>query len=608
MYKISKNIISFIILSLVFTILFAFTIKDDEEYVSNYLLELNYSLIKLDQAGDNFNRNIITADSIQKVFLKAREDYKKAEFLLAFYHPEYISGNINGAPLLHLEIENSRPIISNPVGFQVLDELIFSDEIASQKNEIANLTRRLKDNFAKLYDDIKSESYDYNLNIVAMRLQLVRIFALGITGFDTPGSINAKQDAISSIEGMRFFFNERYHQNLDKQKVEGINLLFNESIQFLSSQNSFEQIDRFTFLRKYLNPLYKELESVQGTVDVKLLSNLTSWNSKSKSIFGSDFLDPYYFTSLKKEDDSNELRTLGEKLFFDTVLSNDSAISCASCHSPQKAFTDGNAKSESNVLGKTVLRNSPTLLNAVFADRYFYDLRAFTLEQQVEHVIFNNEEFNTSYASILEKLNKKTEYKTLFKKTFGSKNITRQDFAKALASYVLSLQSFNSSFDKLVKGESIENEEGIKNGFNLFMGKANCATCHFPPTFSGLVPPFFRENESEILGVLQNPTSNFLDEDQGRSVNQIGTENSWIFEKSFKTVTLRNVELTAPYFHNGAFQTLEEVIDFYNDGGGQGKGIFVQNQTLPSDKLELKDNEKKDLILFMKSLSDNSYQ
>ena len=128
-------------------------------------------------------------------------------------------------------------------------------------------------------------------------------------------------------------------------------------------------------------------------------------------------------------------------------------MSCASCHDPNKGFSDGMAKSASSVSGETVQRNSPTLLNAVYADRYFYDLRAFTLEQQAEHVIFNDKEFNTAYEEILVKLKSSAAYKSQFVKAFGNKEITRADFSKALASYVLSLQSFNSPFDRYARRE-----------------------------------------------------------------------------------------------------------------------------------------------------------
>ena len=138
------------------------------------------------------------------------------------------------------------------------------------------------------------------------------------------------------------------------------------------------------------------------------------------------------------------------------------------------------------------------------------------------------------------------------------------------------------------------------------MGKAACGTCHFAPTFSGLVPPYFAKNESEILGVLENPNAwlKKLDADLGRIDNKIYSEQAWIFERSFKTTTVRNAALTAPYFHNGAYKSLEQVIDFYDHGGGAGLGLEVKNQTLSADSLHLTSYEKSALIAFITSLND----
>ncbi len=154
-----------------------------------------------------------------------------------------------------------------------------------------------------------------------------------------------------------------------------------------------------------------------------------------------------------------------------------------------------------------------------------------------------------------------------------------------------------------------EISEDAKKGFNLFMGKANCATCHFAPHFSGLVPPFFNENESEVLGVTKKPikiSPPEIDSDLGRVKSNVKKENSWIYENSFKTMTVRNIALTKPYFHNGAFNTLEEVLDFYNEGGAEGLGLKINNQTLPADKLNLTNEEIKQIIAFLNSLTDVS--
>lgn len=141
-----------------------------------------------------------------------------------------------------------------------------------------------------------------------------------------------------------------------------------------------------------------------------------------------------------------------------------------------------------------------------------------------------------------------------------------------------------------------------KNGFNLFAGKAKCATCHFIPLFNGLVPPEFTETETEVLGVPAKKSKKDakLDSDPGK----YNTTHSMIHKYAFKTPTLRNIELTTPYMHNGVFNTLEEVMDFYNEGGGEGLKIAPDNQTLPKDKLNLSKKEIADIIAFMKALTD----
>ena len=575
------------------------TYENAPQAIGNYTSEFNKAVVKLDLAADTYRTGKITLDSLREVLSETRISYKKVEFYLAFHYGEYVNEHINGAPLLHIEKSGTSPLVIPPEGLQVLDELVFSDEAADEKGQIAALAKKLNSNYGLLFSSINSK-FKNGGDIAAMRIQLVRLYSLGLTGFDTPGSLNALPEAKASIEGMKACFAEN-HPN-DKAVLS----LFDKTLQFLSKDVSFEGFDRLEALRDYIDPLYAALGKIKGGSEPDFLKYISAWNAGSTSIFGNDFLNPYFFTTLKKEEDSAALRALGEALFYDPAISGDSKMSCASCHQPDKGFADGLPKSKSNVQGKTVLRNAPTLINAVYADRYFYDLRAFTLEQQAEHVIFNADEFNTAYNAILKKLNDDKEYAAKFKAVFGKGDITRDKFSKALASYVMSLRSFNSSFDKYIRGESSALSQEVKNGFNLFMGKANCATCHFAPTFAGLVPPLYNENETEILGVLadSNAKSPRLDADEGRWSNAIQSEYAWIYEKSFKTSTVRNTGLTAPYFHNGAYSTLEEVVDFYNNGGGGGLGLNVTNQTLAADPLNLTDKEKKELVAFMESLND----
>lgn len=535
-------------------------------------------------------------DSLQKALIETRLGYKKLEFALAWWYPDFSEEHFNGAPLLKARLFDLLPEVVPPEGLQVLDELVFSDNPEAEKVLIATLGRQFYTEYSSVYQDFTARTFGEDEFHLAARAQLIRVFTLGVTGFDTPGSINAINEAYVSLAGLLKYSRQLgTNPELDKQ--------FSGALQFLKQNQDFDDFNRLEFLREYIDPLFLTLQ--KGDSDFQKYSSYTKgWNPRATSIFDENLLDAYYYTELKEKGDNKDLYTLGKTLFYDKNLSSNGNMSCANCHNPQLAFTDGLAKSPSFIEGETVQRNSPTLLNAVYGDRYFYDLRAFTLEQQAEHVIFNDLEFNTAYAEILQKLKDNKEYKVLFKKAFGKKEIGREEFAAALSSYVLSLKSFNSPFDKYVRKESKHLPEGAERGFNLFMGKAACGTCHFAPTFAGLVPPFYNKNESEILGVLTEPDDEELDKDLGRVENQILPEKAWIYERSFKTTTVRNIALTAPYFHNGAYETLDQVVDFYNKGGGDGFGLEVKNQTLPFDELSLTEQEMSDLIAFMQTLTD----
>ncbi len=589
--------------------LFSFQNEKEEYYQkSDFILTTAKKFYKeveqLQQIARGFQLGNVDKDSLRTAVLNTRLAFKKIEFYLDYEFHEYVNSHINGAPLLHIERTGTSPDIVPPEGLQVLDELAFTENPEDEKTKISSIATKLQNSYGLLFESLPNKSIRSKTLIPALRLQLIRIFSLGVSGFDTPGSLNALPEAKVSLGSMLQFIKEN-PRLFNTETAEFLQQKLAAAIQYLNQHNDFDSFDRLTFFRNYIDPIYKKLGGVKSELPEFLAYN-SAWNPESESIFSEDFLNPYFFTELKKEEDSKLLNELGKSLFYDPVLSNDGKMSCASCHQPERAFTDGQPQSMSNAQGKTVLRNSPTLLNAVYADRYFYDLRAYTLEQQAEHVIFNQDEFNTAYSSILAKLKKEKKYTNKFETVFGKTGINRENFTKALASYVLSLTSFNSEFDKYIRNETNTLSEEVKQGFNLFMGKAACGTCHFAPTFAGLVPPYYSDTESEILGVLEQPHQLQLDQDRGRLSNKIENEEAWIYEKSFKTTTVRNVGLTAPYFHNGAYTTLEEVLDFYNDGGGVGKGLNVTNQTLGEDPLDLTSAEKQAIIAFLKSLNDVS--
>jgi len=580
-------------------------VKNDNKFINRGLRDFKIELEYLKNDVELYSQEKISLEKLQQTLRNTRNSFKEIEFFVAYYYPEFTKTHLNAAPLFHIEAAGTSAYTLPPEGLQVLDELIFSNEASEQKEEISTITNFLYNSYANFYlSALNNGLSSGNNKTLPLRIELIRIYSLGVTGFDTPGSLNISEEAAHALKGMSEYINdEDYFKNF---KTEKANLLIQKAIVYLGKNTDFESFDRIQFYKEFVQPLYAELGSWDGNPDD--LKNFSGWNVSNKDFFKADFFDPYFYTILKPSEDSEELKNLGEKIFYDQSFSSNEAMSCASCHLPENAYTDLKQRSASNIEGKTVLRNSPSLYNAVFAKRFFYDMRAFYLEQQAEHVIYSQDEFNTDYQKIVQKLNGNKEYKKEFKKVFKDGKINKQNFSKALSSFVASLYSFESDFDRFMRNEK-EISEDAKKGYNLFMGKANCATCHFAPHFSGLVPPFFNENESEVLGVTKKPISNLpieLDGDRGRINSNVKKENSWIYENSFKTMTVRNIALTKPYFHNGAFNTLEEVIDFYNEGGGEGLGLPMKNQTLPADKLNLTEIEKKQLISFLNTLTDIS--
>ena len=571
------------------------------EIQQKYAYELKDEIDQLTKIAEAFRYEKGTNEQELKDAVRStRNAYKKIGFLLSYFYPDYTEEHLNGAPILHIKREVSRAGVSPPEGLQTIDELSFL-EAENERTTIHQLSQKLAHSYNVVLKDFERKEIQTTDLISAMRQEIIAIFTLGLTGFDTPGSLNGIEESKQSLFALQKFSEVYFGDAADQ-----LSMKFQLAMAYLEKNKDFNSFNRLEFLKEHLNPLYKDILVLAESNGVKSAKIFGPWNERSENIFSADFLDPYFFTELSKFEDSPQLRELGKALFYDKDLSSGMELSCGSCHKPELGFADGKPRSSSNVEGKTVLRNAPTLLNAAYADRYFYDLRAFTLEQQAEHVIFNSLEFNSAYSQIIERLESKKDYKQKFKSAYGNTDISRERLVKALSSYVVSLQSFNSPFDKYVRSETERISDEVKRGFNLFMGKAACGTCHFAPTFAGLVPPNFTHSESEILGVLQSPGNKTLDTDPGRIENGISNEEAWIYKRSFKTVSVRNVELTGPYFHNGAYGSLQDVLEFYNRGGGAGIGIDVPNQTLSADPLDLTDDEMNAIISFMKALTDNS--
>ncbi len=552
-------------------------------------------------------------ESLRRDFLQLRLLYKSSEPLTAYFDPEFVKDYINGPPLKSLERHADDQItVLDPEGLQVLEETLFADD--PDRLAIKDLSHKFATNIKALRDYQDKLLVTDRHVFEASRFQLVRVFTTGLSGFDSPSLSQVLEEQRVSLQSVKQLLS--YYKPYIKEKTPGLEVnidkTLTEAIEYLQENQDFDTFDRLEFLRTYINPLFPGILKAQTSLGIETYYETSPLYRKhpvnyyADNIFAEDFLDRTNYTRYSKEELNDDVVNLGKVLFFDPVLSQNNKRSCASCHDPKKAFTDGMKKSMAFNMTGTVERNSPTLINAVYADRFFYDLRVEVLDDQIEHVVIDHDEFRSSFLELIEKLATSEEYVAMFKKAFPhleNDPIKKYSISAALSAYVASLSRLNSPFDRYARGETNEIDADVVKGFNLFYGKAACGTCHFAPVFNGLVPPLYEESESEVLGVPASTDNSAIDPDPGRVAGRI-KESSEIYQHAFKTPTVRNVKYTAPYMHNGVYNTLEEVMDFYNKGGGIGLGLEVNNQTLPEDPLDLTDEEQRLIITFMESLSD----
>lgn len=528
-----------------------------------------------------------TQKDIQEQFIATHKAYKKVEFLSEYYFPE-VSKSLNGPALDEFE-ENDNKIIP-PQGFQVIEELLFPTYDLSNKAELEQQLGMLKGNLIRLNKVSKNNQLTDAHVFDALRLEMFRIITLGITGFDSPIAQKSIPEAAVALQTIK----KHYALYVTPEKESK---LFENTINYLEKNADFNSFDRADFIINYANPISSELYKTQLDLNIKPFEEVRGLKTTAKTLFDKAVFDTEGFSGFPDYKTTKEKIALGKMLFNDPILSGNNTRSCASCHYEDKAFTDGLTTAQS-MDGKSVLkRNTPTLKNIAFQRSFFADSRVSYLEDQAVAVITNKDEMHGSLDEVALKIQKNKEYILKFNQAFPNKEINSFGIKNAIASYIRSLSNYDSKFDRYMRKETTFTPEE-KNGFNLFAGKAKCASCHFIPLTNGTVPPKFDKTESEVLGVPNKKGT--LDDDLGK----FNLTRAIIHRNSFKTPTLRNIEKTAPYMHNGVFNTLEEVIEFYNKGGGVGLGFSVPNQTLPSDELNLNPKEQKDLISFMKTLTD----
>lgn len=586
------------ILSLVFFIACLNMKQESFDKAALLSLENNIdTIIALLKSSDR----LVEKDKLQELFSSSRKNYKKVEPFVEYYF-QGLTRRINGPALPEIKTDDN--MINDPSGFQVIEEIIYSDTL--DLVDLKKQTKILTTDLLFIKNTIKEMPIQEHHFYELIQHQIIRIAALGITGFDSPVSFQSIQEAAFTLDGI----NEWYllYCNIKGKKVnQQLTSLFKNAIVYAQKNNNFNEFNRLEFIKNHLMPISVCFEK-DFTSD---LANMPDIN-KNKVFYGTlsnlmqgKKLNPDAFSPFSETASTNEKKELGKILFYDASLSKNNNISCASCHIASKAFTDGKVTSVTNIHNNSVQRNSPTILYAAFQKSFFYDLRSQDLENQIESVMKNPDEFDLTPKQIKKKILANPTLSNLFTKAYPTKKeITPYEIRNAIAVYVRSLMPFNSKIDQYFRGETTLSESE-SNGFNVFTGKAKCATCHFIPVYNGTIPPWFNNTESEVIGVPKTNIWNnaVVDEDLGRyNLNQLEP-----LKYSFKTPTIRNIEKTAPYMHNGVYNKLEEVVKFYELGGGNGIGMNLTYQTLPFDNLQLTPKEKNDLISFMLTLTDKNY-
>lgn len=532
---------------------------------------------------------------LQDLFLQSRIAYKKFEWAAEYFVPG-TSKKVNGPPVQEVELPNV--LVIEPSGLQVIESFLFPHYDSTKRNLLIyqlGLLRADCENYKSFFRSNKMNNWQV---FDAVKLEVFRIITLGITGFDNPLTLRSMQESSASLESLRKVINHF----ADAKNAEGLISKFDQAVGYLDSNSNFNSFNRMEFITTYSNPitigisgLKQELKAISFKYNILL-------NQDAKTLFDTNAFNVNAYAPDHSSFITPEKVTLGRKLFSDPILSGNNNRSCQSCHQPAKAFSDGLVKN--TVIGNTdqLGRNTPSLVNAALQPSLFYDMRVSSLEEQSHSVVQSEKEMHGSMTVSVKKLWRNKEYRKMFLTAFPDEDKTKIDtfeVMNAIGSYIRSLVLLNSRFDEYMRGNKKVLDDNEVNGFNLFMGKAKCATCHFIPMFSGNFPPGYKQMESEVIAVPASPAGLQIDPDPGR----YGIIKIESFKHSFKIPTIRNAALTAPYMHNGVFATLEKVLEFYNRGGGVGSGIKIENQTLPADSLNLTLKERTDIIAFMKSLN-----
>ncbi len=293
---------------------------------------------------------------------------------------------------------------------------------------------------------------------------------------------------------------------------------------------------------------------------------------------------------------------LGRLLFFDPVLSANRKVACASCHLPERALADSRHVGAALAVptGGVLPRSTPTVFNVRFQHSQFWDGRADSLEALALMPVENELEMGSSREKAVADVAAVPGYQTLFQDAYAS-DVNESALRRAIASFLRSVTANQAPVDKYLAGDERALSSDATQGFNLFFGKARCSRCHYLPLFAGTEGPSFVVTEFRITGIPERGKEQ-LTRDVGRAgVSGLPESEASELRHAFKAPTLRNIDKTAPYMHNGAFDTLEQVLDFY-DRGPEARGYTVPNLdfVMQPGPLNLSVDEKRQLLVFLR--------
>lgn len=542
---------------------------------------------------------------------KVRDKMKVLDFWFRYLEPTAYK-KINGPLPVEWETEVfekfEKPYKREGAGITLA--ALYLDEENISKDSLLQLVRGSM-NAAETYeaDSITVNLQSFQHFYLCNRLFLLNLASIYTTGFECPDTsriIPELRLLLTDVSRTYEVFNESFPST---PLTASYLSLYKEAMVFAEHQPEYyTAFDHFTFIRDYVNPLYAINQQLINQYKVVTHSFVDySLNKKNRSIFNKDL----YFGQdakgiFRRVDDEKvlaEIDRLGKLLFYDPILSGNNKRSCASCHKPTEFFTDTSIATSLQFNKKDFLpRNTPSLVNVVFNHLIMLDGKHISLQDQTKGVITSSTELGANETEIVKKVLSCPDYKKAFTKllqyTPTEDEITFEHITSAITFYYSKFSKYYSPFDNAMNKTGTIDKEA-RTGFNVFMGKAQCATCHFVPQFNGVKPPFVG-SEFEVIGVPSDTSFKKLSKDEGRYAVNPAKETM----NAFRTGSLRNVQFTGPYMHNGVFKTLDEVIDFYDAGGGAGKGLTVENQTLSSDSLRLSKEQKQQVIRFLQALTE----